>query len=92
MIYDFDKNSLLFYEIYEPDESGKVKLKDFWQWNHIPNPALWSVTEKPGTYLIPSGKVCYNLNYAVNTLTQRAMGPVELSKFKYNVLTGDKEK
>jgi hypothetical protein len=81
MTYGFDKNSLLFYEIYEPDESGKVKLKDF-----------WSVTEKPGTYLIGSGKVCYNLNYTVNTLTQRAMGPAEFSKFKYNVLTGDKEK
>jgi beta-xylosidase len=61
--------------IYEPDESGKIRLKDFWQWNHIPNPSLWSVTEKPGAYRIHSGKICSNLNYAVNTLTQRTMGP-----------------
>jgi beta-xylosidase len=61
--------------IYEPDEKGKVKLKDFWQWNHIANNSLWSVTEKPGTYRILSGKISANLNYAVNTLTQRAFGP-----------------
>ncbi|MCB2307044.1 glycoside hydrolase 43 family protein [Clostridium estertheticum] len=61
--------------IYEPDEKGKVHLKDFWQWNHIPTEALWSVTEKPGTYRIHSGKSCPNLLYAVNTLTQRTMGP-----------------
>ncbi len=61
--------------IYELDEKGKIHLKNFWQWNHIPTEALWSVMEKPGTYRIHSGKICSNLNYAVNTLTQRAMGP-----------------
>ena len=61
--------------IYDPDASGKVSLKDIWQWNHTPTNILWSVTEKPGTYRIHSGKVCLNVNYAVNTLTQRAMGP-----------------
>ena len=61
--------------IYEPDQKGKVQLKDFWQWNHILTDSLWSVMEKPGTYRIRSGKTCSNINYAVNTLTQRAMGP-----------------
>jgi len=61
--------------IYEPDKDGRVRLKDIWQWNHNPTNILWSVTEKPGTYRICSGKVCHNVNYAVNTLTQRAMGP-----------------
>ena len=61
--------------IYEQDENGKVHLKDIWQWNHIPSNNLWSVTEKPGTYRIHSGKISPNLNYAINTLTQRAMGP-----------------
>lgn len=60
---------------YEPDENGQVRLKDIWQWNHIPNDSLWSVTEKPGTYRIHSGKLSPNLTFAVNTLTQRAMGP-----------------
>jgi beta-xylosidase len=61
--------------IYEKDSNGKVKLKSFWQWNHIPTDDLWSVTEKPGTYRIHSRKISPNLNYAVNTLTQRTMGP-----------------
>lgn len=60
---------------YDTDEKGKVKLKDFWQWNHIPNDKLWSVTDKPGTYRIQSGKISPNLTFAQNTLTQRAMGP-----------------
>lgn len=60
--------------IYEPDENGKVHLKDMWQWNHTPADDLWSVTEKPGVYRIYSGKISSNLNYAVNTLTQRAFG------------------
>lgn len=61
--------------IYEPDKNGKVQLKDFWQWNHTPKNELWSVIEKSGTYRIKTGKICYNINYAVNTLTQRATGP-----------------
>lgn len=61
--------------IYNMDENGKVCLKDFWQWNHIPEEALWSVTEKSGAYRIYSGKICSNINHAVNTLTQRSMGP-----------------
>jgi beta-xylosidase len=61
--------------IYEPDKNGKVHIKDIWQWNHTPADNLWSVTEKPGIYRIYSGKISANLNYAVNTLTQRAMGP-----------------
>ena len=61
--------------IYEPDENGQVHLKDFWQWNHTPDPDLWSVTDKSGTYRIKSGKIRSNVVYAVNTLTQRAMGP-----------------
>ncbi|MBD7968564.1 glycoside hydrolase family 43 protein [Paenibacillus gallinarum] len=60
---------------YDTDENGRVKLKDFWQWNHIPNDDLWSVTDKPGTYRIQSGKISPNLTFAQNTLTQRAMGP-----------------
>lgn len=60
---------------YEKDESGRIKLKDVWQWNHIPNDTLWSVTEKPGAYRIKSGKISPNLMFAQNTLTQRAMGP-----------------
>lgn len=60
---------------YVPDQNGKIQLKDFWQWNHIPDPALWSVTKQPGTLQIQSGRLSPNLTFAKNTLTQRAMGP-----------------
>jgi len=61
--------------IYELDENGNIRLKNIWQWNHTPSNELWSVTEKTGTYRIKTGKICNNINYALNTLTQRAMGP-----------------
>ncbi len=60
---------------YTPGVDGKVQLKLPWQWNHIPDNALWSVTDKPGALRIRSGKVVKNLVQAVNTLTQRTIGP-----------------
>lgn len=60
---------------YAADATGKVSLKKPWQWNHNPDNELWSVTEKPGVLRIHSGKLCTNLVQAVNTLTQRTMGP-----------------
>lgn len=61
--------------VYTPGTDGKVQLKKPWQWNHIPDNSLWSVTEKPGTLRIRSGKCSNNLVQAVNTLTQRTVGP-----------------
>ncbi len=60
---------------YMPGADGKVHLKNPWQWNHIPDNALWSVTEKTGALRIRSGKLSKNLVQAVNTLTQRTIGP-----------------
>lgn len=60
---------------YQPDEQGVVKLKPFWQFNHIPVNDKWSVTEKPGTFRIYSNKICNNLIMSNNTLTQRMIGP-----------------
>ncbi|WP_127530149.1 glycoside hydrolase family 43 protein [Paenibacillus kobensis] len=60
---------------YKADECGKVRLKDIWQWNHIPNDALWSVTDKPGAFRVQTASISPNLTFSVNTLTQRAMGP-----------------
>lgn len=60
---------------YTPDETGKVRLKNPWQWNHIPSEELWSVTEKPGTLRIHTDRLSVNLVQAVNTLTQRTVGP-----------------
>lgn len=60
---------------YTPDETGKITLKKPWQWNHNPDNTLWSVTEKPGTIRIRSGKLCTNLVQTGNILTQRTVGP-----------------
>ncbi|OWR28269.1 acetyl xylan esterase [Saccharibacillus sp. O23] len=61
--------------VYETDREGRVRLQDFWQWNHEPDDRHWSVTEKPGAYRIRTADVRPNLTFAVNTLTQRAFGP-----------------
>ena len=60
---------------YQKDASGKIHLKNCWQWNHSPNDALWSVTEKPGHYRIRTDKVCGDVCHAANTLTQRMVLP-----------------
>lgn len=58
---------------YLPDEAGTIHLKKVWQWNHIPNDSLWSITE--GALRLRTGKLSRNVEEAVNTLTQRMMGP-----------------
>ena len=61
---------------YLPEEAGKIHLKKVWQFNHTPDNSLWSVTEEPEAYRIRTGKLSPNVLLAVNTLTQRLMGPV----------------
>lgn len=54
------------------DFSGK-NLLPVWQWNHAPDDAKWSLTERPGylrLYSLPSP----DFWQARNTLTQRAIG------------------
>jgi beta-xylosidase len=60
---------------YIPDVGGRVYLKEYWEWNHNPADGLWSVTEQPGVYRIRTDRLSSNLVYAVNTLTQRTVGP-----------------
>lgn len=61
--------------VYQPNKHGVVKLKGCWEWNHTPDNAFWSVLNPVGAYTITSGKLSQNLLQAVNTLTQRTMGP-----------------
>ena len=42
-----------------------------WGWNHNPDPANWSLTQRPGYLRIKTGRVDSNLRKARNTLTQR---------------------
>lgn len=60
---------------YTPDKAGKIRLKNFWQWNHTPKELLWSVTEKPGCLRIQTDQLSRNVVQAVNTLTQRMLIP-----------------
>ena len=55
-------------------ETRHPSLKLQWQWNHCPDDNLWEIRPEGGLK-IRSGKICSNLTYAVNTLTQRMMWP-----------------
>lgn len=53
------------------DKNGAPKLQ--WQWNHLPDPAFYSLSRTE--YTITTNKLCTNITQAVNTLTQRLMLP-----------------
>jgi len=56
--------------------AGEPALPLVWQWNHNPDNALWSVTERPGYLRLKTGRVDTSFLLARNTLTQRTIGPV----------------
>lgn len=58
---------------YEPEEDGKIHLKDFWQFNHTPDAALWGISQN--SFWIRTDKLCRELTQAKNTLTQRLIYP-----------------
>lgn len=58
---------------YRPDLDGRIRLKMMWQFNHTPADLLWGVEDR--SFWIRTGKICQNLEYAVNTLTQRLLFP-----------------
>ena len=56
------------------DSFDAPKLNPVWQWNHVPDDAKWSLTEKPGVlrlHSLPAG----DFWMARNSLTQRPPGP-----------------
>ncbi|MBC6990917.1 glycoside hydrolase 43 family protein [Hymenobacter sp. BT491] len=61
------------------DEFGRRKgepaLTLVWQWNHNPENALWSLTDRPGYLRLKTGRVDTTFLLARNTLTQRTIGP-----------------
>ena len=69
--------------ISEKPTNGIVKSDDFndktldyvWQWNHNPDNALWSLTERPGFLRLKTGKVVGSVFEARNTIGQRTEGP-----------------
>ncbi|MFA6402791.1 MAG: glycoside hydrolase 43 family protein [Salinivirgaceae bacterium] len=53
------------------DEFNDTTLGMQWGWNHNPNPADWSFSQRKGFLRLTTGKVVKTLPEAPNTLTQR---------------------
>ncbi len=58
------------------DEFNTPELALQWQFNHNPDGAHWSLTERPGWFRITTSRVDKDILSARNTLTQRTFGPV----------------
>lgn len=56
-------------------EYSANQLSPVWQWNHRPDNALWTVTERPGWLRLKNGHTASGVMDARNTLTQRTAGP-----------------
>ena len=55
---------------------GERALPLAWQWNHNPDNANWSLSQRRGFLRLTTGRVDAELTLARNTLTQRTFGPV----------------
>ena len=55
-------------------KKGQAALPLVWQWNHNPDNALWSVTERKGFLRLKTGRIDTDFLQARNTLTQRTIG------------------
>ncbi|QKZ15786.1 glycoside hydrolase 43 family protein [Spirosoma sp. KUDC1026] len=56
-------------------KKGDPTLPLVWQWNHNPDNALWSVSERKGFLRLKTGRTDTSFVTARNTLTQRTIGP-----------------
>jgi beta-xylosidase len=56
-----------------------------WQWNHNPDNALWSVTERKGFLRLKTGRIDNDFLQARNTLTQRTIGPTSSASVALDV-------
>jgi beta-xylosidase len=54
---------------------GDRPLPLVWQWNHNPDHAHWSLSERPGFLRLTTSRVDSDFLTARNTLTQRTFGP-----------------
>ncbi len=56
-------------------DKNKSALACNWQWNHHPDDALWSLTQRPGYLRLTNGVPVSHIFKARNTLSQRTEGP-----------------
>lgn len=59
--------------LYGSDRFNEPQLKPYWEWNHLPDNALWGL-ERDGLRLT-TGTIAKRLTEARNTLTQRMVYP-----------------
>ena len=57
------------------DDFDKEELQPRWQFNHEPVKGLWGIDAEAKVFWIKTNKLCHNLIYANNTLTQRMKYP-----------------
>jgi beta-xylosidase len=57
-------------------KKGSALLPLAWQWNHNPDKAHWSLSERKGYLRLTTGRVDTTVLLARNMLTQRTFGPV----------------
>lgn len=77
------------------DEFSDGKKSILWQWNHNPDNASWSLTERPGYLRLSTSKVVKDIFHAPNTISQRMVGPkseaairMDVSKMKQGDVAG----
>jgi len=61
--------------LYVSDEFDNDKLQPAWQWNHNPDNANWSLSERPGYLRLRTGRTSKTIYHARNTLTQKTFEP-----------------
>jgi len=66
------------------DEFDKPQLGLQWQWNHNPDNASWSLTERKG-FMRLHASLATDLTTARNTLTQRVQGPYSEATIELDV-------
>jgi beta-xylosidase len=66
-------------------KKGDPALPLVWQWNHNPDNALWSLTERNGFLRLKTGRTDTSFVTARNTLTQRTIGPQSVGSTRLDV-------
>lgn len=79
------------FDVWQPQQSSsrfgswKPGLRLCWQWNHIPDPNGWSLTQRAGWLRLTTTSLSQNIRDARNTLTQRTYGPTSTAEVLMDV-------
>jgi beta-xylosidase len=89
MVLDLPMNTRPDFGIVGSDDFKRKKgdrpFPLFWQWNHNPDDAHWSLTDRKGFLRITPGRVDTSFYFVKNMLTQRTYGPTCAGSTKIDV-------